>query len=337
MLNAERMGPGAGWATDGRHPGWIRSLGGAAQVLAAIAGISALYLAWTIIGSPARAIEYTMFGLAGISGAAAFAARWAQGVLPGRLDILSQALDAAPDAQTIVAADGRIAYANLVFEQLFPGKGEPPLDRIERSLAADPESRPAFRQLRSRAAAGARATIVVSLQNPRRGASGRFAISASPITEQPGYSIFNIHDITARSEIETVIREERNMLVDFFDNAPIGFYSVDGNGRFRFVNQTLAHWLGTTPSNLLAGGAVLHDFIASLPVGETQPSDPFGCRGEGTLRGEVLLKTRQGRIIPAWIGQSVVGSGAELRTRSVVCDLTPEREWKAALRLARRF
>ena len=50
-----------------------------------------------------------------------------------------------------------------------------------------------------------------------------------------------------------------------------------------------------------------------------------------------MLKTCQGRIIPAWIGQSVVGSGAELRTRSVVCDLTPEREWKAALRLARRF
>jgi two-component system cell cycle sensor histidine kinase/response regulator CckA len=74
-----------------------------------------------------------------------------------------------------------------------------------------------------------------------------------------------------------------------------------------------------------------------LPAGETQPSDPFGGRGDGTQRGEVLLKTRQGRIVPAWIGQSIVGSGAELRTRSVVCDLTPEREWKAALRLARRF
>src|SRR6516165_3195408 len=331
------MGPGVGWATNGRDPGWISSLGGAAQVLAAIAGISALFLAWTIIGSPAHAIEYTMFGLAGISGAAAFAARWAQGALAGRLDILSQALDAAPDAQTIVPADGRIGYANLAFEQLFPGKGEPPLDRIERSLAADPESRPAFRQLRSRAAAGARATVTVSLQNTRGGASGRFTISASPITGQPGYSILSIHDITARNEIETLIRDERNRLVDFFDNAPIGFYSVDGNGRFRFVNQTLAQWLGTTPSSLLASGAVLHDFIASLSVAETQPSDPFRCRGDRTLRGEVLLKTRQGRIVPAWIGQSVVGSGTELRTRSVVCDLTPEREWKAALRLARRF
>jgi two-component system, cell cycle sensor histidine kinase and response regulator CckA len=331
------MGPRAGWTTYRRHPGWIRPLGGAAQALAAIAGISALYFAWTMTGSPAQAIEYTMFGLAGISGVAALAARWAQGALAGRLDILSLALDAAPDAQMIVAADGRIAFANLAFDQFFPGKSEPPLDRIERSLAADPESRPAFRQLRSRVAAGARATVTVSLQDARSGASGRFTISANPITGRPGYNILSIHDITARNEIETVIRDERNKLVDFFDNAPIGFYSVDGNGRFRFVNQTLAQWLGTTPSNLLASGAVLHDFIASLSTGETQPSDPFGCRGDGTLRGEVLLKTRQGRIIPAWIGQSVVGSGAELRTRSVVCDLTPEREWKAALRLARRF
>jgi two-component system, cell cycle sensor histidine kinase and response regulator CckA len=331
------MGPGAGWTTYRRHPGWIRPLGGAAQALAAIAGISALYFAWKMIGSPAQAIEYTMFGLAGISGVAALAARWAQGALADRLDILSQAFDAAPDAQTIVAGDGRIAFANHAFDQLFPGKSEPPLDRIGRSLAADPESRPAFRQLRSRVAAGARATVTVSMQDARSGASGRFTISASPITGRPGYNILSIHDITARNEIETVIRDERNKLVDFFDNAPIGFYSVVGNGRFRFVNQTLAQWLGTIPSNLLASGAVLHDFIASLPTGETHPSDPFGCRGDGTLRGEVLLKTRQGRIIPAWIGQSVAGSGGELRTRSVVCDLTPEREWKAALRLARRF
>src|SRR5437588_3306577 len=50
-----------------------------------------------------------------------------------------------------------------------------------------------------------------------------------------------------------------------------------------------------------------------------------------------MLKARQGRIVPAWIAQNVVGSGSELRTRSVVCDLTPEREWKTALRSFERF
>jgi two-component system cell cycle sensor histidine kinase/response regulator CckA len=332
MVDTERIG----CRPDGGYPGWIRSLGGAAQALAAIAGFGALYLAWTITGSTTQPIKYTIFGLVGISGVAAFAARRAQGALADRLDMLSLALDAVPDPQMIVAGDGRMAYANLAFDRLFPGGGEPPFDRIERSLAADAESVTEFLQLRSRAAAGVRATVTVSLRDAHGGAVGRYNISASPITGRPGYSFLNIRDITTRNEMETVIRDERNKLVDFLDNAPIGFYSVDGNGRLRFVNQTLAQWLGSTPSKLIASGAVLKDFIAS-PAGETQPSDPFGGRGDGTQRGEVLLKTRQGRIVPAWIGQSVVGSGAELRTRSVVCDLTPEREWKAALRLARRF
>ena len=48
-----------------------------------------------------------------------------------------------------------------------------------------------------------------------------------------------------------------------------------------------------------------------------------------------MLKSRDGRVIHAWIGQSVVGEGDELRTHSIVRDLTPEREWEAALRLSR--
>jgi len=337
VADAERTNLRVGWTTHRRHPGRIRSFAGAVQVLAAIAGLGALYSAWAITGSAAQATAITLFGLAAVTTVAAYAARRSQAALADRLDLLRQALDAAPDPQMIVAPDGRMAYANLAFDNLFGRKGELPLDRIERSVAADAESLTEFRRQRRRAAAGVRATAAVSLRDALGDAVGRFSISVSPITGRPGYSFWNIHDVTERHEMETVIRDERNKLIDFFDNAPIGFYSVDGSGRFRFVNRTLAQWLGNTPSELLASGAHLHDFVASLPAGETPPSDPFGGQGDGTHRGEVLLKTRQGRIVPAWIGQSLVGSGIELRTRSVVCDLTPEREWKAALKLARRF
>ena len=65
------------------------------------------------------------------------------------------------------------------------------------------------------------------------------------------------------------------------------------------------------------------------------PWDPFCGRDDGGQRGEVAFKSRTGRTLQAWLSQSTVGSGAELRTRSVVRDLTPERQWESALRRSR--
>src|SRR5439155_14163251 len=118
-----------------------------------------------------------------------------------------------------------------------------------------------------------------------------------------------LQDITARHEMEAVIRDERNKLVDFLEDAPIGFYSVDGAGRFLFVNRTLAAWLGATPAEIVGSDRRLHDFLAAPPPEETTPFDPFGARGEDGQRGEVVLKSRDGRTVHAWIGQSVVGEG----------------------------
>src|SRR5262249_22677883 len=113
------------------------------------------------------------------------------------------------------------------------------------------------------------------------------------------------------------------------------FYSVDGAGRFRFVNQSLAQLLGSTPAEIVGSDARLHDFLSSSPPAGAEPFDPFGGRGDGAQRGEVVLKSRDGRTVPAWISQSVVEEEGELRTHSVVRDLTPEREWETALRLSR--
>ena len=337
MVEVERMRRGLDCSTNFRRRSGIPLLAVAAQGFALIACFGTLFLAWTIADSSTRAIALTMIGLAGVSLIGAFATRWAQAVLGDQVNILDQALSATPDAHLIVAGDGGLVFANPAFDRLFPGSPGSPLDRIECAVAADPECLTEFRRLRRGAASGIQALATVSLRGAQGGVAGHFSISASPIDGRSGYSVWKISDITGLRETETIIRDERNKLADFVDNAPIGFYSVDITGRFRFVNATLAQWLDSTPSELLAGEAHLHDFLASLPARKIPPSDPFGDGSYATERGEVQLKTRQGRIIPAWIGQSVFGSGAELRTRSVVCDLLPEREWKAALRLARRF
>ena len=324
----------ANWAGEHRPPRWIGLLANLALILAVAGSITGfLYFADILSSAAVRAAAITVSWLAALAGIVAFAAHWLYGALASRVDVLSQALEASPDPQLIVTGDGRIAYANTAFLDLFPEIAGAPLDRIAAAIT-ELESRADFERLRGRAAAGSRAIASLPLRDARGAAAGWFTVAVNPIAGRPGYSFWNIQDITARHEMEAVIRDERNKLVDFLDDAPTGFYSVDAAGRFLFVNRTLARWLGTTPDEIVAS-ARLHEFLAVPPAEGTAAQDPFGGDGDGAQRGEVVLKRRDGGTLHAWIGQSVVGSGADLRTRSVVRDLTPERQMEMALRLSR--
>ena len=335
VAHTESAAPWAVWRDRRSKPAWIGTLGNVALLLAICgAGLGSLYFAEVVSGPSIELATAAILAIAAAIGAISGAARWMHAALAARLDILSQALEASADAQLILTADGRTAYANTAFRNLFPQARKPPLACIAAALA-DPEFQADFERLRSRAAAGSRAIAALPLRDERGVAAGWFNVSVNPIAGRPGYSFWNIQDITARHEMEAVIRDERNKLLDFLDDAPIGFYSVDAGGRFLFVNKTLAKWLGSTPTEIVAGGARLHDFLA-LPVDAgSAPFTPFAQGDEEGQRGEVVLKSRDGRTVHAWVGQSIVGSGSELRTRSVVRDLTPEREWEAALRLSR--
>ena len=214
----------ANWGFERQQPGWIGRLGNVALLLAAAGALAgALYASDVISGAKAQAVTSAVIALAVISGFAAFAARAMHTALAGRVDILSQALDASADAQVIIAPDGRIGYANTAFHELFPQFPEAPLERVAAALS-DPDSKADFERLCSRAAAGTRAISALPLRNSRGVAAGWFNVSVNPIAGRPGYSFWNFQDITARHEMEAVIHDERNKLVDFLDNAPIGFY-----------------------------------------------------------------------------------------------------------------
>ena len=327
-----------GWASrlgERSTAAWIRCLAAASVVLVAVAIVLEISRMGRFITAwPAETAAITMLGLAGL---AALASHKAIMALAARVEMSSWALDSAPEAQLIVAADGRIQYSNRAFRELFPGLAEAPLDRIRQALCSDAESEVQFRRLRGRAAAGVPATATLSFNGTSTADTGRFRVRIDPIAGYPGFSYWSLQDVSASHRSEAALREERNILANLLDNAPIGFYSVDDAGHFRFVNRTLAQWLGSTPSELLSGDARLSDFLACPPPAGTPAWSPFRAQEFGPQRGEVVLQTRQGRLAPAWIAQNVVGSGAALQTRSVVCDLSPEREWKIALRSFERF
>ena len=156
-------------------------------------------------------------------------------------------------------------------------------------------------------------------------------IVSRPIEGFPNFFHWRFEDISERRRMEKAMRDEQNKLVDFMAHAPVGIFSVDQHGRFRFVNKTLAEWLQVTPEELVKGDVRLHDVLSDPPKGV--PAHAIGLGAQRELRGEVMMRRRNAQLFPAAITQTVVmgEDGKTLRTRSIVRDLSPEREWQQAL------
>ena len=103
---------------------------------------------------------------------------------------------------------------------------------------------------------------------------------------------------------------------------PVGFYSADTEGRFRFVNQRLAEWIGRPAEALV--GLDLSEVLGVVPNPEED-------------RAEMRLKGRNGDVFQAFVTHTVFDEGGETLTRSVVVrDLMPERHWERVLKAAER-
>jgi two-component system, cell cycle sensor histidine kinase and response regulator CckA len=134
--------------------------------------------------------------------------------------------------------------------------------------------------------------------------------------------------VGAIARLERAVREEQAKVADFVETAPAGFYSIDEQGRFLYANQTLANWLGTTPAQLVAE-RTLGEFVIEAALAEQlKPTQVSRAAQEVNAR----IRGRQGRELHVYISQSVArGDDGGLRTRTVVQDLTPEREMAQAL------
>ena len=251
-----------------------------------------------------------------------------------RNTILSESFQALPAPRFVSGPDGTVVYVNAAFRHLFECEDAEALDALAGRFWAANGSTREFERLTATARmnVAARAEIEVPLPG---GVREWYEVVASPVLLRPGYISWRVEDVTAQRELEQVIRQEHETLFDFLENAPVGFFSVDEDGRFLFVNQTLAQWLGFTPEQILGGTVTLGDVVAS-PVPAGSPAfDPFGNGGR-QQNGEVALKARDGTVLQTFISQTVVHAenGEGLRTRSVVRDLRPEREWEQALRIS---
>lgn len=247
--------------------------------------------------------------------------------------VLGEAFYAAFNPQVVADADGQTVLSNKAYDMWV---GERQNAHADAALNAKFSENAAvageFQRLRKAARAGqaAQGELPV-IKGGKITEWRRVIVRPLPAT---GHVVWRLEDVSERKRAEQAVREEQAKLVDFMAHAPVGIYSVDQNGRFRFVNRTLAEWLGCSTEELTAGSLKLHDVI----VQKVEGLQPHALTGgaEGHLRGETFMRSKSGRVFPVAITQTVVMSedGKSLRTRSIVRDLTPEQSWKEALSLS---
>jgi two-component system cell cycle sensor histidine kinase/response regulator CckA len=237
---------------------------------------------------------------------AAEAARW-----------LAASLEADQRARVVCDRQGGEMFRNERGAEIF-GPPDDPCSRFSARAGGDERTLEELDRLRTAARQGSALRTEVSLEADE-GVREWLAVSVHPIA---GGVLWSAEDITARRAIEETLRREHEMLADFIDFLPVGFYSADAEGRFRFINHRLAEWIGRSVEDLIGMG--LDEALGVVPNPEMD-------------RASLRLTRRNGDVFQAFVTHNVFDEGGETRTRSVVMrDLMPERHWERILKTAER-
>ena len=318
LWRRERPPAEAGDGDAAARRGWWRH--GVGWAMAAIVLAAAAWGAWALPGgsAPGALAAGVLAALAAL--AALWAARAGPATAPAA-DLLLAAAEDNPEGRAIAAADGTFGYVNAAFRDLLaPSEGEAmTVDAIARRLAIfdrpGEEAAEAFTRIKAAASGGVAAQAEVPMMARNGGLEWR-RLTVVPVPSRPGRTLWRVEDITARREVDAVRRSEEEMLADFLDLLPVGFFSADADGRILYANQTLADWLGLTGEEARAGVVHFPDFVvaggAAADRGEL--GEAAGEHGDVTLRG------RDGAAFQAYLMQSqrVGPDGAFRYTRSVV-------------------
>ncbi len=244
------------------------------------------------------------------------------------IELIREAMEGSRAARLITDSVDNALYYNQKFERLCTIVGPPTYNSLASLFENNPEGFAHFRLLSEQAHRGLSdsAEIFSKVGDQEL----YLLVTAQPISGRAGHIHWRIDDVTQKHRTDTAIRAEREKLIDFTDNAPVGFFSVDETGRFVFANATFARWVGEDLQALLDGGT-LHTYLVEPPP----HTNPYDLTEDAKTRQivDVQMKGRGGKIFLASINQVIVKeSDGKVRTRAVVYDKTAEREMSLALK-----
>ena len=262
-----------------------------------------------------------------------------------RRDLLVQAFDTSSQARQLVGPGGKVIFANAAYRRTFE-RDQTPLPEMLRELV-EPGSNSAelLRQLPKTIAEGGRGRAELQLRL-REDELDWCDVQAQRLRGGDNYVLWSCDIVTTQRQIEEYIRSDHEKFADLIEHAPIGFYSVDENGEFLFVNSTLAGWLGLQPEPGTTRYLLrLHDIVAD-PADPGAPASPARSGIRRCAAAEVSLRGPNGRQFQAFIRFETVAVQAGGDTASgrvpahpllAVHDLTRERALEQAVRASEQY
>lgn len=260
-------------------------------------------------------------------------------ILYRRAALLRDSLDIVKRARQLVDARGQVRFANAVYAKIFPTVDVPLISTLSGLIAAGSDAARNLQQLTLSLEQTGHGRADIDLIMPS-GEREILDVSAHQLRGFPGFVLWSLDIVTEQRQIEEYIRSDHEKFADLVEHAPIGFYSVDETGAFKFVNETLEGWLDLQTDEDGAFTVKLHDLVVGMLPPGTPAYSPFA--DPEARSGEVLLRRPNGQVMQAYIRHAVAavqqgGKRTGIRTRSVVHDLSRERELEQALQVSEQY
>ena len=245
------------------------------------------------------------------------------------LTLLKEVLEGSRGGRLITDKKDNTLYYNQRFVDICPHETDNvSYEQLMDMFSDNEESVALFNNLSDKANRGL--TDSVEFYCTKQDYEGWYTITAQPVAGHEGFVHWRIDNVTDKYTADHATKEEREKLIDFTDNAPVGFFSVDKNGHFIFANATFARWLGVDLNDLLEQDT-LHTYLVSPP----QNANPYDLIDHGGERQIVKLEMKgaAGTTFFTSISQNIMrNEDGSIRTRAIVHDLTTEQEMHRALK-----
>lgn len=200
-----------------------------------------------------------------------------------------EALDAMEQAVLLADWRGQTVLSNSKWSSRV-SDASAGLAGLKSMLFDDVDNRHALQELEIAAAAHESAQRDIAIIDGN-GHKAWCQLSVKPIDGAEPMSLWTLTDSEVRNAVDAAISSEQELLTEFLNEFPIGYFSVDAEGAFVQVNDTAAEWLATTPDEMINGDRRLQSYFPRDHPSHNSPwsvlpsSEAVGC-GNLTLVGE---------------------------------------------------